>query len=188
MEQWHHAKQFGYVLVEVNELDVTLTWTERHTNDLGVAGVYQPQEVWSYTAVLKPIILSPNGGEKLVAASTYTITWKTLEGAQIGYVAIEYSANNGESWQGVDTCENTGSYPWNVPPEDSNECLLRISDLNDTTANDVSDYVFTIFQCQQELNGDVNGDCYVDFSDLAILGADWLKCGNPFDPFCDVQQ
>ncbi len=25
---------------------------------------------------------------------------------------------------------------------------------------------------------------YVDLNDLAILAADWLRCGNPFDPAC----
>jgi hypothetical protein len=32
---------------------------------------------------------------------------------------------------------------------------------------------------------DLNGDCYVDFLDFAILAGDWLNCGNPFDASCD---
>ena len=31
---------------------------------------------------------------------------------------------------------------------------------------------------------DLNGDCYVDFADLAILMGEWLACGNPLDPNC----
>ena len=188
VEQWHHAERFGYVLVEIDDLDVTLVWMERHTNDLNTAGIYEPNDVWSYTVVPKPIVLSPNGGENLATASTYTITWKTLEGVTIDYVTIEYSPDNGQSWEDIDISRNTGSYEWNVPLADSNQCLLRVADLHNSTLNDTSDKVFTIFHCQRQLVGDLNGDCYVDFLDFAILAENWLKCGNPFDPSCGTQE
>ena len=44
-ENIYHAKEYGYVLVEIAGLDVTLTWMER----VG-AGKYKAKEVWSYTA------------------------------------------------------------------------------------------------------------------------------------------
>jgi len=186
VEQWHHAQRFGYVLVEIDGLNVILTWMERHTNDLDVNGIYEPNEAWSYTITPKPIVLSPNGNENLVAESSYTIKWKTLEGAKIDYVTIEYSSDNGQSWQEVSPWWNTGSYKWDaVPVVDSNQCLIRISNLHDVTISDTSDEVFTIFQCRKHLNGDLNSDCYVDFLDFAILAGDWLKCGNPFDTSCD---
>ncbi len=188
VEQWHHAKRYGYVLVEINDLDVTLNWVQRHTNNLNIPGIYEHNEVWSYTVVPKPIVLLPNGGENLAAARTYMITWKTLEGAEIDHVIIDYSSDDGQTWENIDICENTGSYPWDIPLTDSNQCLLRVSDLSDTSISDTSDDVFTVFQCQQELDGDLNGDCYVDLLDFAILVGDWLKCGNPFDASCDLQQ
>ena len=188
VEQWHHAKRYGYVLVEINDLDVTLNWVQRHTNNLSITGIYEHNEVWSYTVVPKPIVLLPNGGENLAAARTYMITWKTLEGAEIDHVIIDYSSDDGQTWENIDICENTGSYPWDIPLTDSNQCLLRVSDLSDTSISDTSDDVFTVFQCQQELDGDLNGDCYVDLLDFAILVGDWLKCGNPFDASCDLQQ
>ena len=188
VEQWHHAKRYGYVLVEINDLDVTLNWVQRHTNNLSISGIYEHNEVWSYTVVPKPIVLSPNGGENLAAARTYMITWKTLEGAEIDHVIINYSSDNGETWENIDICENTGSYPWDIPLTDSNQCLLRVSDLSDPSISDTSDDVFTVFQCQQELDGDLNGDCYVNLLDFAMFVEDWLKCANPFDPSCNVQQ
>lgn len=188
VEQWHHAQRYGYVLVEIDEFDVSLTWMERHTNDLNTAGIYEPNDVWSYTVVPKPIILSPNGGENLATARTYTITWKTLEGVTIDYVTIEYSRDNGQSWENIDISWNTGSYEWNIPLADSNQCLLRIADLQNPTLSDTSDEVFTIFQCQRQLVGDLNGDCYVNFLDFAILAENWLTCGNPFDPSCGMQE
>jgi len=205
VEQVHYAKRYGYVVVEVNDLEVTLTWTERHTNDLGVAGMYQAQEVWNYTTVPRPIVLSPNGSEQIAATSTYNITWKTLEGAEIDNIKIEYSTDNGQNWDDVNTVPNSGSYKWSpVPEADSNQCLVRISDLIDPNIGDVSDDVFTIYQCRQQLDGDFNNDCYIDlldiaiiaqwwlqdfdFSDFAVPSQNWLKCGNPLDPSCDVLQ
>jgi len=51
VENVYHASKYGYVLVEINGLDVTLTWFER----VGTSK-YKAREVWSYTAaaVLQP--------------------------------------------------------------------------------------------------------------------------------------
>ncbi len=186
VEQRHHAEGYGYVLVEVDDLDVTLTWMERHTKDLNIPGSYEPREVWSYAVTPKPIVVRPNGGEKLAAAGTYAITWKTIEGANVDLVVIEYSTDNGQSWQEVSQWPNTGSYQWDpVPLVDSNQCLIRISNARDRAISDVSDGTFAIFQCRKALPGDLNGDCYVDVLDFAILAGDWLQCGNPFDAACE---
>jgi hypothetical protein len=48
------------------------------------------------------------------------------------------------------------------------------------------DDVFTIFQCPGVIPGDLNGDCYVDWKDFADFAANWLECGNPFDPNCGL--
>lgn len=34
------------------------------------------------------------------------------------------------------------------------------------------------------LDADINGDCYINFVDLAQLGFDWLNCNNPADSNC----
>jgi len=186
VEQLDHAENYGYVLGEVDGLNVTLTWMQRHTNDLSIPGIYQPDDVWSYAVSPGPIVLSPNGAENLAAASSFTITWKTQQGAELDTVTIDYSTDNGQSWQSVDTVVNTGSYTWDpLPIADSNKCLIRIGDPLDVAISDTSDETFTIFQCTKQLRGDLNGDCYVNFLDIAILAGDWLECGNPFDASCD---
>ncbi|MGA1980771.1 MAG: metallophosphoesterase [Sedimentisphaerales bacterium] len=43
----YHSKEYGYCLVEIDGLDVTVTWIER----VG-AGKYKAREVWSYTAAV----------------------------------------------------------------------------------------------------------------------------------------
>jgi len=40
-----HSKEYGYCLVEIDGLNVTVTWMER----VG-AGKYKARDVWSYTA------------------------------------------------------------------------------------------------------------------------------------------
>jgi len=186
VEQWHHAKRYGYVLVEIEELDVTLTWVERHTNDLDAPGIYEPNEAWSYTVTPKPIVLSPNGSENLIATGKYTIIWKIIEGTQTDLVIIEYSLDNGQTWQEIAQSPNTGWYDWDpVPLINSDECLIRISDLDNKLVSDTSDEAFTISQCRTKLKADLNGDCYVDILDFIIFADEWLKCTNLFDPACD---
>ena len=45
----YHTVLFGYVIVEIDGYDVTLTWMERQNNDPEVPGVYQAADVFSYT-------------------------------------------------------------------------------------------------------------------------------------------
>jgi hypothetical protein len=87
-------------------------------------------------------VTSPNGDEELSASITHEITW-TSEGG-IEYVTIECSVNGGFDWiEVVARTENNGSYNWEVPCNISDECLIRISDV-DSDVSDISDEVFLI--------------------------------------------
>jgi hypothetical protein len=130
------------------------------------------------------LLLVPDGGEKWVAGTSHNIEWYVYD-PNIHYVLIEYSANNGQTWNEVDIWENTGSYEWSaVPAVDSNQCLLRVSDLFNPGKNDITDGAFTIFRCLHPIAGDLNGDCYVDLYDFTVIADHWLDCGNPFDSAC----
>jgi len=52
LTQIYHEKQYGYLLGEVDGLDVTLTWMARVGTDTYAAG-----DVWGYTAVPEPATL-----------------------------------------------------------------------------------------------------------------------------------
>jgi hypothetical protein len=87
-------------------------------------------------------VTSPNGGEDWRVDSTYDITW-TSNGAS-GNVRIEYSTDNGSNWtELIASIPDTGSYPWMIPDNPSDSCLVRVSD---TVGNpsDISDSIFTI--------------------------------------------
>jgi hypothetical protein len=72
---------------------------------------------------------------------------------------------------------------WEVPDvNNSQQCLVRISGAACPHVNDTSDAVFTIYRCT--LAYDLNGDCYVDFYDFALMALEWQECGNPYDPNC----
>ncbi|MFA6175937.1 MAG: hypothetical protein WC765_05105 [Phycisphaerae bacterium] len=128
-------------------------------------------------------VLNPNGGEMLLAGSGCTITWQTT-GTPIAHVKLEYSTNGGTAYSIIDAnTVNTGTYLWQIPQAiDSNQCRIKITDTAiPPAASDTSNYVFTIFACDESLTADLSGDCKVDFADFALFSGQWLTCGNPRD-------
>ncbi|MBN1763733.1 MAG: hypothetical protein JW860_00610, partial [Sedimentisphaerales bacterium] len=86
----------------------------------------------------------PNGGELLLSENAYELIWTS--DASIEGVVLEYSLDAGATWSDVDAQNtgNDGSYEWEVPAVESDQCLVRVSDANDPTMYDVSDVVFTV--------------------------------------------
>jgi hypothetical protein len=124
-------------------------------------------------------LLSPNGGERLIAGCV-DVTWDNT--GVIENVLIEYSPDAGGDWIVIDTAPNTALYEWEVTDANSTQCLVRVSDAENHNTVDTSDGVFTIYQCA--LAYDLNCDCLVDMLDFALLVSEWLQCGDPFDPAC----
>ncbi len=89
-------------------------------------------------------VMLPNGSESIIASTIYTIDWSS-DGV-ISEVLIEYSTNNGQTWNAVSppNIGNTGSYGWSAPMVASHECLIRISDPANSNVSDISDNVFEI--------------------------------------------
>lgn len=124
-------------------------------------------------------LLTPNGGEELPEGSTFEITWETT--GCIENVVLEYSKNNGVDWMGIADITNTNSYQWTIPQKNSQQCLLRVSD-HSGSSSDTSDETFTIYICT--LRYDLDLDCNITLSDVALLASEWLQCGNPFNSNC----
>lgn len=86
----------------------------------------------------------PNTGQTLYVGTSYNITW-THEYDDVDFVKIEYSVDNGTTWQTVvAVTENDGSYEWLVPDEPSEDCLVRIFDIDDISFIDECDMNFII--------------------------------------------
>jgi len=90
-----------------------------------------------------PILTSPNGGEVWNVASSKIITWNPA--TLYGPVQIEYSVDNGTTWNFVVTStSNNGSYSWTVPFTPSNFARIRISNVGNPSLFDISDNQFII--------------------------------------------
>jgi hypothetical protein len=100
--------------------------------------------VFSITAPtpLSITVTSPNGGETLEVGSSHNITWTST--GNVGDIKIEYTTDSGTTWTMiVSSTTNDGTYTWIVPNNLSDDCLVRISEIDNDTI-DYSDSVFSI--------------------------------------------
>jgi hypothetical protein len=87
-------------------------------------------------------VIRPNGGEELPGGSSYEINWSSND---VEKVKIEYSINNGATWNiVVDSVESSGAYIWNVPNILTIQGKIKISDLSLPSVYDVNDAPFRI--------------------------------------------
>ncbi|MBI9072567.1 MAG: hypothetical protein JEY94_13275 [Melioribacteraceae bacterium] len=90
------------------------------------------------------ILTSPTGGESLNLGSSTTITWVS---SKIDYIKLEFSADNGESWNVITNrfSAGTSQYVWDpIPSVYSTECLIKISMAEDGSIYDQSGSNFSI--------------------------------------------
>ena len=88
-------------------------------------------------------VTSPNGGESWEQGSTHNITWTST--GTVGNVKIQYSTDNGGTWNNITTSTaNDGGYSWVVPEVSSSMCKVKISEASDGSPSDTSNSVFTI--------------------------------------------
>ncbi|HNW90499.1 MAG TPA: T9SS type A sorting domain-containing protein [Bacteroidales bacterium] len=92
-----------------------------------------------------PVLTSPNGGEVWNVNSTHNITWNTNTIISGGSVFIEYSLDNGVTYNTViASTPNTGSYSWTLPYVPTTQAKIRISVVGEPTLYDICDAPFTI--------------------------------------------
>jgi Secretion system C-terminal sorting domain len=95
-------------------------------------------------------VSSPNGGEYWLIGSVHNITWTS---SGVTNVKIEYTANNGTSWNTIIASypAGSGSYSWTIPNNPSTLCKVRISDSGNPSINDLSNSTFTISSTSQSI-------------------------------------
>jgi len=85
-------------------------------------------------------ITSPNGGEFWQVGKSPNIIWESQE--LTASINLEYSIDNGSSWLPIATVSSTQkSYPWEVPNNISQQCLVRATS---GSATDIGDAIFEI--------------------------------------------
>ncbi|MEQ9309096.1 MAG: GDSL-type esterase/lipase family protein [Balneolaceae bacterium] len=88
------------------------------------------------------VVLSPNGNELFSKGTEQDITWASYD---IDSVNVEYSVNNGASWNPIGKVEaSVGSLTWTVPNINTDSALVRISAVENSEIFDVSNKVFRI--------------------------------------------
>ena len=106
-----------------------------------------PQGIWSYRAYRFPFVFidSTLAGKNLLSGSSTNITWQS---SGVDTVNIDYSIDDGKTWNNITTNYSaaSNSYKWNVPDVASALCKIRISDRDDSEPDDdfISDSTFTI--------------------------------------------
>ncbi|MGE5342807.1 MAG: hypothetical protein ACM3SY_15140 [Candidatus Omnitrophota bacterium] len=87
-------------------------------------------------------LISPNGGESWLIASTNVITWTSAGVTED--VKIEYSLNNGTNWTVItNSTENDGNYNWTPRDTASANCRVRVTAISGKPS-DISDAVFIL--------------------------------------------
>lgn len=88
-------------------------------------------------------VVDPNGYDFLINGTSFDINWVSKG---VDHVDIEYSTNNGSTWNSIasDISAGTGSYSWSVDATTSENCKIRISNSDSTDLYDISLHTFTI--------------------------------------------
>ena len=98
----------------------------------------------TFTIYTDPLTFtSPNGGESWDEGSNHIVSW--ICGVPLS-LKLEYTIDSGATWNFLAYINpNIFSFDWVLPTKiHSTQCLLKLTDVNDTTTFDVSDSLFSI--------------------------------------------
>ncbi len=96
-------------------------------------------------------LMTPHGGESLLAGSVYDITWRAER--HIATVKLAYSMDDGTTWHEITaaTPATVGRYAWTIPDISSRLCRIRLSDAADGGTVTVSAEVFSVLHATDGL-------------------------------------
>lgn len=87
-------------------------------------------------------LILPNGNEIWEVGKTVSITWQSFNLST--NITIEYSNNNGNTWNSVTSLNpEIKKFDWQIPNSVSNQCLVRVSS---GSKNDMSEHNFSIIE------------------------------------------
>lgn len=90
--------------------------------------VVGPEEITFKVDVSNIYFTSLNNGESLIAGGVNNITW--IRKNNVTTIDLEYSTDNGENWELIAQVNaNTGSYNWEIPQVNSDQVLLKVTEL-----------------------------------------------------------
>ncbi len=98
----------------------------------------------SVFSIIQPsvTVISPNGGEGWQIGTVQNIIWSS---SSVDNVKIEYTTNNGSSWNTIiGSTLSDGTYEWTIPNTPSEQCKVKISDTANPDIFDESNSTFSI--------------------------------------------
>lgn len=143
----------------------------------------------SYEYVMEEIVLTyPVGNEGLIPESTTAIQWDAEQGNESPF-EIQYSNDNGISWESIATgiLPEKRFYNWSVPAESSDQGLIKIIKLNDNSSSQ-NENTFSIMELVQNVtalpicedNVELNWDTHelaTNFEVLTLIGEKMTSIG-----------
>lgn len=112
----------------------------------------------------------PNGGEFWQVGKVPAIIWDSS--SLSADVVLEYSTNNGSSWNPITTVSSTtNSYNWTIPNNVSTECKVRITS---SGASAISQNVFEISSNNLSCNIVVLGSSTSEGTGASTLANSWV--------------
>jgi photosystem II stability/assembly factor-like uncharacterized protein len=125
--------QYGTPLYKIFFVDNVNGWVT------GMNGFIAKYDISKYIQVT-----APNGGEHWLAGSSYDITWQKNN---VELMNLLYSTDNGLNWILIAdniNADNLGYYWDTIPNTPSENCIIKIIDVEDPNIYDLSDNTFSI--------------------------------------------
>jgi len=166
---------------------VTIDNPSAGSYSINVSGFSIPQGPQEYYIVYEYrmddiTVTYPMGGEGFVPGDQEVIRWDALKG--LGDFTLEYSTDNGTSWNTISTTvnQNTLQYTWSVPNSVTGEALVRVSH---GAVSGVSSDKFTIVPVPPNFN--VAWACVdsIKLSWANVPGASWYEVSQLGSSYMD---
>jgi hypothetical protein len=95
-------------------------------------------------------VISPCGGELLVAGATHRIEWAATDDVAVTGVMLSYSTDGGATYRTIATTSNTSRYDWIVPAAVTRQALVMVTAMDGTHSTQaVSAAPFTMAPARQ---------------------------------------
>lgn len=134
----------------------------------------EPQKIIIADSTLN--LISPADGTLILSGSNYMITW---DAAGLTAVDIDYSDDNGATWNGIATNIDASveTYLWSIPTIASNTALIRIKNSNFSTQFTQNQLPFTISNVFLNVTSPNGGESFNSNSNHYIT---WQSLGIDF--------
>jgi len=101
-----------------------------------------PFEITAATPIIT--VNAPNTATTLAACQTFNITWTYQYPPANSAVKLEYTTDNGVTWNLITGSTTATSFLWTIPATPSNACKVKVTSLANPSIFDVSNVNFTI--------------------------------------------